>query len=300
MSRLRPTSNTALRRTLLTTLCSALLFGSCGLIDKVTSNKFLVVTWFKMPAFEQEPFKSLPGLGAVVVNAIYIDASKTPPKPVEGGFAAFFGAGKKVDLVEQPVPGVYAQTSVEDPALIYDSSETKRFGLKACLIYREGCVGAEQTVRLIKGAPELDLNSLRITPAPTESPLPGFSGRIVKGEPLTINFPAPLPGAVYRPVLIVFGPTGNADKPFEQIYSTMPSAPEKYLDFLNSEPKFELTIPGEVFNAEGPYAVLAATARITLETRGLFFGSGAIAGAANGFLFEIPIEGLPLELPALP
>lgn len=273
-------------------LAAALLLVSCGLLEKVTSNKLLVVTWFKMPKFEQEPFASLPGLGTTTVSAIFMDAAKQPPAPVQGGFAAFFGAGKKIDLVESSVPGVYARSSADDAALVYDDSPTKRFGLKACLIYRNGCIGQEFTISRIRGAPELDRTTLQLDPAPAVSPLPGFDGRISAGQAITLRFPAPSADAVYRPVVMVFGPTGNAAKPVDQIFSTMPSKPEKYFDFLNSEPKFEITIPGEVFSAEGPYAVLAAGARVSMETKGLFAASGAIAGAATGFLLEVPVAAL--------
>ena len=272
---------------------------SCALLEKVTANKLLVVTWLKMPSFDQEPFRSLPELGVVTVNAVFIDTSKPPPKPIQGGFAAFFGAGRKVDLIETPVPGVYAQTSAGEPSLIYDDTATRRFGFKACLINRNGCIGQEYSIGRILAAPSVEREKLTLTPQPTASELPGFSGQWALNQSLTVKFPQPEGDVSYRPILMVFGPTGKADKPFGQIYSTLPASPDKYFDFLNSEVKLELTIPGEVFAAQGPYAVMAATARVNMDTSGLFAGSGALAGAANGFLLEIPIE-IPVGLPTLP
>lgn len=268
-------------------LFAALFVGHCDLFQKVGADKVLVVTWLDAPKINVAPFNNLANFGTTTVTAVFGSKGVTSVSPVHGGFAAFFGAGKKVDLSETGVAGTYAATSVQNPVLIYDDNIEHRYGFIACKTETaDGCVGEEYDINRILAAPHLARDTLTLTPALGASSFPDFDGSVAKGTALSIAFPPAPSDDQYRPFITVFGLQGDGTP--GQVYSSFPQDPNAILGFINTTPPSQITIPAETFANAGPYIVLAVSARLSLDTTtNLFLGSGALAGSANAFVIEV-------------
>lgn len=265
---------------------AALFLCHCDLFQKAGADKVLVVTWLDAPAIKVAPFNALANFGTTTVTAVFASKGVANVTPVHGGFTAFFGAGKKVNLKETPVVGTYAATSAESPVLVYDDNTQHRYGFIACKTEQaEGCVGEEYDIKSIVGAPHLSRDVLTLSPTLGSSSFAGFDGAVAVGAALSIAFPPPPTDDQYRPFITVFGI--KSDGTPGQLYSSFPTNPNDILAFINSTPPTQVTIPAATFASAGPYIVLAVSARLSLDTTtNLFLGSGALAGAANAFVLE--------------
>ena len=265
---------------------AAIFLCHCDLFQKVGADKVLVVTWLDAPAIDIAPFNTLGNFGTTTVTALFASKGVGEPTPIHGGFTAFFGAGKKVDLVETPVAGTYAATSIENPILAYDDNTEHRYGFIACKTEQAGgCVGEEYDITRIVAAPRVSRDTLTLTPVLGASSFPGFDGSVAVGSALTIAFPPPPANDKYHPFITVFGL--KADGTPGQVFSSLPQSSGEFLSFINSTPPTQVVVPAATFALAGPYIVLAVSARLSLVTStNLFLGSGALSGAANAFVVE--------------
>jgi hypothetical protein len=262
---------------------AAIICCRCDLFQKAAADKVLVVTWLDAPAITTPPFNQLANFGTTTVTAVFASKGVGNPTPIHGGFTAFFGAGKKVDLTETSVSGTYAATSHDNPILIYDDNPQHRYGFIACKTSSaDACVGEEYDINSILAAPRLDRDTIEFSPLLGATTLPGFDGSVAAGQALIVEFPPPPANDQYRPFVTVFGQ--KSDGTVGQVYSSLPAQASDYLQFINSTPPKQVTIPGSAL-ASGPYVVLAVSARLSLDTStNLFIGSGALAGAASAFV----------------
>src|SRR5262249_7867929 len=138
----------------------------------------------------------------------------------------------------------------------------------------------------------------------------GIEGSVAANTDITVHFPPAQDGNHYRPIVALMSmavdPTQGVDpqnllgaalgkRSFE--YSNMPTSGPELLKFITEDPSLDVTIPGKHFQAPGCYLVLVATARLNIDTSdNLFVGSGAIAGAANAFIVEVPTPSCAISL----
>ena len=276
---------------------AAFALTSCNFLFKLRSDKVLVMTWLDAPVIDVEPFRSSPELNMRTATAFFAKGG-FEPVPVSGAFTSFFGRGQQVVMTEKNpelAPGIYTATSLENEKLVYDPDPNRRFGLRACVdnVEGEGCVGEEFTITRIRAAPALEPGMIVFEP-PLQTPtLDIFSGAVDPGVDLTVVFPEPTDEFQYHPIVTVLGPTNES--PVGMVFNSLPLQGPEIVKFITEAPPLRITIPADKLTQQGLYLVLAATARLNLDSSDNVLIGAAIAGALTGFVIEV--KGT-LQLPA--
>jgi hypothetical protein len=235
---------------------------------------------------------------------------------VSGGFAAFFGRGHQFIMTEKApdvAPGIYTITSLDDPNLPYDADPNRRFGMKACIdkIDDTGCVGDEYQLTRVRAAPPVDPADMQFDPPlqPPSQLFASFHGSVDAGKDLTVIFPPPTPDLQYHALVTVFGPTASGTPGI--VFNSLPLQGPDIVKFITETPPTKITIPGDKLQAGGPYMILAATARLNLDSSDNVLVGAAIAGALTAFFVEVKgsitlpggfmlPDGLPGGIPNIP
>jgi hypothetical protein len=254
-------------------------FGGCDLVKSATSTIIVSGLVIATPEIKYTGFFDVKSeVGATSwVGKRESGTSTEEPDPISGADVSVTAAGKAIALEETDQPGIYLKTSVEDANLVYQEGATYVFD--AIVPGSSETHGGEGVA-----PPKLTSSSLSFEPALSPHPMVQQIKTHSANSALKVSWDSGFGRYAY--VSVFRADKTNPDKP-QQVFDTRPKTAKEVLDFVLGEPPTSVTVPAEVFNTDGLYALLLVAVNKGGPRTNTFVGSPYLVGSGAVELFAI-------------
>ena len=247
-----------------------LLLTGCDLLQSATATVVVAGVVAKTPELTLSDRYSVPGetVATVWLGERASGTSTSEPDPIAGADVSLSFGSKRLAL-EEAERGLYVLSSLDDPQLVYDSTQ---YAFTALVPGSEADFGGSVTAPT-----ELSSAAMQLSPAPTEA-VPGFPEvqRHPKSTALEVSWQDQFGGHGY--VSVFRAKESDPDNP-ELVFDTRPQTALEWIELVAGNPPEKLAIPADVFAADGVYAVVLVALEHGSVLPSTFVGSPELAGS---------------------
>ncbi len=247
-----------------------LLLTGCDFFESATATTVVAGVVAKSPELMLTGQYAIPSetVATVWLGERKSETSTDEPKPIGGANVSLSFGTKTVALAEQAEKGVYLASSLTEEDLVYQSTQYT-FGAQ---------IGDSADFGGSVAAPtELSAAAISLSPSPTES-VPGFPEVQRHGKSTALDVSWQSQFGRYGYLVVFRAKSSDPTKP-ERVFDNRPKTALEWIDFVAGSPPTKLTIPADVFAADGVYAVVLVALERGDVLPSTFIGSPQLAGS---------------------
>ncbi|MCC7386630.1 MAG: hypothetical protein IT384_32630 [Deltaproteobacteria bacterium] len=256
------------------------LVAGCDLFEAVSSTLIVSGLVVGTPELTLQGYFAVPAETAATawVGERASETSTDEPTPISGVPVTVTAAGRALTLKELAgQKGVYAVSSLEDAALVYQAGATYVFDAE---------IEGEKHGGQGDAPPKLEAGAVTFTPALTaNTTIPAIKTH-QRNTSLTVTWGEQYGRYAY---VSVFRADPNNPQQPELVFDTRPKSAKEVLDFVIGSPPTSVEVPPNTFDRDGVYALVLVAANKGGPRTNTFIGSPYLVGSATAELFAIGI-----------